>query len=128
MELICDCSMASMHYDLQDIRDLRVGIDVHHQFVVELKSGHYGDTDRNYMREETAVVSADDTFKLAKRLKVSMQHISWYFYDRFSCDEECWNVNEVMNIYYSILQHLSQLGIRYRISKRDIDPEDEDNG
>jgi hypothetical protein len=121
MELVCQKYIACTHFDLQDVRDLYAGFDEQHRFIVCLHSEHYGGyDDENFSRDECAIVSAEDAFKLAKKMGVHLTHISWKLYRLFGYEDEVWSVSEVMNSYYAALAYIKQQGIRYTIQKRNL--------
>jgi hypothetical protein len=111
-ETILGYCLGEIHLDFDFNYSVSIAYNLHHQLIVELEY-YLLETPQDVTRT-TAIVSADDAFRLSRRLKIDMKDIPSYVADIFKYQEyfDNWKVTRR---FQDVLKFLLKNGAHYRL-------------
>jgi hypothetical protein len=117
-DLICEDHVAGIHLDFDDDHNLSIGINTRHELIVQQEYGVLSRLDYRVY----AVVSADETFRLARKLKLKISELPGYL-SHTDQSLEFFEDEKIEALFQDILDELVDLGVHYVLKRDDGDGE-----
>jgi hypothetical protein len=115
-DLILECCIASIHYDFSYTHKVVFGFDTMHRLIVMQEYGFDDKPELNHC--VVATVSADEAFRMARRLKIGMTELPEWISAHYDFCESFYD-EEIEEIFQDVLNLLLENNVHYCIDMQE---------